>query len=171
MKIGDKVETISDSLKGTITGIIDEETVVIVDENGFDWEVSKSDLRLQEKDLRMVELYSQGNVVKDERSDRHVSKSQSDSLEVDLHAEALLGNTKWMEPAFIKDQQLRKVKEILNQHKRQKGFKIVFIHGIGEGILKHDIETFVRKNYPSCQIQDANYGKYGMDGATQVTIH
>ena len=44
--------------------------------------------------------------------------------------------------------------------------KIVFIHGVGEGILKAELD-FMLKRYDSISFQDANYQKYG-SGATEV---
>jgi dsDNA-specific endonuclease/ATPase MutS2 len=44
--------------------------------------------------------------------------------------------------------------------------KIVFIHGVGEGVLKAELD-FMLKRYENISFQDANYQKYGM-GATEV---
>ena len=44
--------------------------------------------------------------------------------------------------------------------------KIVFIHGVGEGILKAELD-FLLGRYDGIDFQDANYQKYGL-GATEV---
>lgn len=44
--------------------------------------------------------------------------------------------------------------------------KIVFIHGVGEGILKAELD-FLLGRYENIVFQDANYQKYGF-GATEV---
>ena len=44
--------------------------------------------------------------------------------------------------------------------------KIVFIHGVGEGVLKAELD-FMLKRYDNISFQDANYQKYGL-GATEV---
>lgn len=46
--------------------------------------------------------------------------------------------------------------------------KIVFIHGVGEGILKEELGYLFRK-YEGIDWYDADYQKYGM-GATEVYI-
>ncbi len=46
--------------------------------------------------------------------------------------------------------------------------KIVFIHGVGEGILKSELD-FLLGRYDNISFQDANYQKYGV-GATEVYI-
>jgi dsDNA-specific endonuclease/ATPase MutS2 len=50
------------------------------------------------------------------------------------------------------------------------GQKIVFIHGKGEGVLRHAITDELRRKFPHCAVQDASFREYGY-GATQVTIH
>ena len=44
--------------------------------------------------------------------------------------------------------------------------KIVFIHGVGEGVLKSELD-FMLGRYDNISFQDANYQKYGL-GATEV---
>ena len=46
--------------------------------------------------------------------------------------------------------------------------KIVFIHGVGEGVLKIELE-YLFKRYEGIKFYDANYQKYGQ-GATEVYI-
>jgi len=46
--------------------------------------------------------------------------------------------------------------------------KIVFIHGMGEGVLKSELDYLLGR-YPEISYQDANYRKYGL-GATEVYI-
>jgi dsDNA-specific endonuclease/ATPase MutS2 len=44
--------------------------------------------------------------------------------------------------------------------------KIVFIHGVGEGILKAELD-FLFGRYDNLTFQDANFQKYGQ-GATEI---
>ena len=44
--------------------------------------------------------------------------------------------------------------------------KVVFIHGVGEGVLKAELD-FLLGRYDGIKFQEANYQKYGM-GATEV---
>jgi hypothetical protein len=46
--------------------------------------------------------------------------------------------------------------------------RIVFIHGVGEGVLKLELE-YLFKRYDNLKFYDANYQKYGV-GATEVYI-
>ena len=45
--------------------------------------------------------------------------------------------------------------------------KIVFIHGVGEGVLKSELNSLLNK-YP-VRYYDASYKKYGL-GATEVYV-
>ena len=44
--------------------------------------------------------------------------------------------------------------------------RVVFIHGVGEGVLKAELD-FLLGRYDNITFQDANYQKYGL-GATEV---
>ncbi|MCI5875619.1 MAG: DUF2027 domain-containing protein [Prevotellaceae bacterium] len=97
------------------------------------------------------------------------NKGKDDVLVVDLHAEALLDTTAGMSHADILNYQVSKFKEVLDSYKNQKGKKIVFIHGKGEGVLRHAIINALNYQYKSYRYQDASFQEYGY-GATQVTI-
>ncbi len=47
--------------------------------------------------------------------------------------------------------------------------KIVFIHGVGEGVLKMELETLFRR-YDNVKFYEADFQKYGL-GATEVYIY
>lgn len=46
--------------------------------------------------------------------------------------------------------------------------KLVFIHGVGEGVLKSELE-FLLSKYDGITFKEASYQKYGV-GATEVYI-
>jgi dsDNA-specific endonuclease/ATPase MutS2 len=47
--------------------------------------------------------------------------------------------------------------------------RIVFIHGVGNGRLKHEILKTLNRKYPKLRYQDASFKKYGY-GATLVML-
>lgn len=93
----------------------------------------------------------------------------SDILEVDLHASNLLETTAGMNAFDILNHQLDVVRKTLNEHIKEKGKKIVFIHGKGEGVLRNAIMQELKRKYPRCLSQDASFQQYGF-GATMVII-
>ena len=93
----------------------------------------------------------------------------SDILEVDLHADSLLETTAGLTPFDILNHQMDVVRKTINEYKKEKGKKIVFIHGKGEGVLRNAIMQELKRKYPRFLSQDASFQKYGF-GATMVII-
>ena len=91
-------------------------------------------------------------------------------IEVDLHAHELLETTAGMSAGDIKEYQLGVFRNTMNEHLKEKGRRIVFIHGKGDGILRNAIITELKRHYKSCTYQDASFQQYGF-GATMVIIH
>lgn len=110
---------------------------------------------------------------KDEKIIAHEGKKkrQKDdgTLVIDLHADELLETTAGMNAADILHYQLDVFKKTMYENKKKKGQKIVFIHGKGEGVLRHALVHELNYRYKSCTYQDASFQEYGY-GATQVTI-
>ena len=88
---------------------------------------------------------------------------------VDLHASELLDNTNGLSPTDILNYQLDTVHKTLKEYEKQKGTKIIFIHGKGEGVLRKALINELQYRYKSYQYQDASFQEYGY-GATQITI-
>lgn len=93
----------------------------------------------------------------------------ADAEVVDLHINQLLDTTVGMSPGEILDYQLGKFREALKNHAGEKGKKIIFIHGKGEGVLRNAILNELKTKYKTYEYQDASFLEYGY-GATQVTI-
>ena len=110
---------------------------------------------------------------KDEKIIAHEGKKkrQKDdgTLVIDLHADELLETTAGMNAADILHYQLDVFKKTMDENKKKKGQKIVFIHGKGEGVLRHALVHELNYRYKTCTYQDASFQEYGY-GATQVTI-
>ena len=100
-----------------------------------------------------------------------VKKKVTDSsiLEVDLHITELLDNTNGLSNADMLNYQLEKFHEVLAKYAANKGQKIVFIHGKGDGVLRKAIEKELKTKYKQYYYQDASFREYGF-GATMVTI-
>lgn len=97
-------------------------------------------------------------------------KSENDAiLEVDLHINELLDNTNGLSNTDMLNFQLEKFHEVLAKYSQNKGQKIVFIHGKGDGVLRKAIEKELKTRYKSYYFQDASFREYGF-GATMITI-
>ncbi len=91
------------------------------------------------------------------------------TLEVDLHIHQLVKSYKRMTKHEILTYQLDTAKRQLEFAMRKRIQKVVFIHGVGEGVLKLELE-YLFKHYDNMKFYDANYQKYGL-GATEVYIY
>lgn len=96
-------------------------------------------------------------------------KDKDAPIVVDLHADALLDTTQGMSSADILQYQLDTFHKVLAENKKNKGTKIVFIHGKGEGVLRRALIHELTYRYKQLRYQDASFQEYGY-GATQVTV-
>jgi len=91
------------------------------------------------------------------------------TLEVDLHIEKLSQSRNLSDAACL-NLQIERCRRTLTEHRQQKGLKIIFIHGKGDGTLRLQIMKLLMSEFPTCKASDASFSKYGMYGATEVII-
>lgn len=103
------------------------------------------------------------------RARRTQSERENRLIEIDLHAKQLLDTMVGLEPRDILDYQLQVFHQTMKAHLKQKGQRIIFIHGKGDGILRNALLKELSHRYKQCQVQDASFREYGY-GATMVTI-
>jgi hypothetical protein len=96
-----------------------------------------------------------------------VVKNTSSQYEVDLHIEELLENFSGLSKADIIEIQLNYFRKKLDEAILKRLWKIIFIHGSGNGKLK----SAIRKELADLKMQftDAPYEQYG-GGATEVKL-
>ncbi|WP_294596043.1 DUF2027 domain-containing protein [uncultured Rikenella sp.] len=99
----------------------------------------------------------------------HKASSKEEEV-VDLHAEEILDSTEGMASGEILKAQLARFTVALDgavRAGRQK--RIVFIHGVGKGKLRYEIEKELKRGYPKLRYQDASFAEYGY-GAIMVFL-
>lgn len=105
---------------------------------------------------------------------RKISKSsriaKNDIIEVDLHINELLDNTKGMSTADILNYQIDEFRKVMDANLHRHGQRIVFIHGKGEGVLRNALLKELNHRYKGHDVSDTSFREYGF-GATQVVIH
>lgn len=94
---------------------------------------------------------------------------KNEIVEIDLHISELLDDTRGMSNSEILNYQLDKFREVMEQYKKKREQRIVFIHGKGDGVLRKAVLDELKRKYPDCRHQDASFQEYGF-GATMVTI-
>ena len=101
--------------------------------------------------------------------DKSVTLDRNAIVEVDLHADVLLDSTSGLTPTDILTMQIKAFHDTMRQYAKDKGRRIVFIHGKGEGVLRATLLKELKNHYRHCTHQDASFREYGF-GATMVTV-
>ena len=96
-------------------------------------------------------------------------KGDEDVVVVDLHADHLLDTTEGMTSSDILSYQLEVFRRTIAEYKNKQGQRLIFIHGKGEGVLRHALINDLNYRYKKYTYQDASFQEYQY-GATQVTI-
>lgn len=106
---------------------------------------------------------------KDTQAKPIVKLQEPEIEEIDLHIHELVENPNKLSPGEIIEIQLARFKIALEGGLKSKARKMVFIHGLGNGKLKHEILKELDSNYSKLRYQDASFKEYGY-GATMVFL-
>jgi dsDNA-specific endonuclease/ATPase MutS2 len=172
-QIGDTVETIDDVIKGVIESINGEEITIVCDD-GFSLDFLANELVYISNEIRVsnseiAEIKKEKELPKRKKSTvLKVKERTTPKMEVDLHINQLMQNPKQIGKFEMLNLQLDTAKRQLDFAISKRIQKIVFIHGVGEGVLKEELGYLFRK-YENVKFYDADYQKYGL-GATEVYI-
>ena len=176
-KKGDIIEVLDDSIIGQITSIKND-TVYIISEDGFELNFKINEIIKRPKPLddnAFFDYESFNEVLKEKsetkRKNTVVSRKKEryePTMEVDLHIHHLVANERFLTAHDKKTIQLDTAQHKLEFAMKKNIQKIVFIHGVGEGVLKMELE-YLFGRYDNIKYYDADYKKYGL-GATEVYI-
>jgi len=174
---GDKVSVLDDAIDGVVvevknTGV----TIETVDGFLMTFKVNELIKTNNTSDLYSSTTSHNLNQVKKEKEipkprsfvKEKKPKHEIPAPEFDLHIEKLVKNFRGMSNYDILTLQTETAKRHIDFAVRNRIPKIVFIHGVGEGILKSELD-FLMGRYDNIDFRDANYQKYGL-GATEVFI-
>lgn len=171
--IGDRVGVLDEAISGTVEAISDNMATIVTPE-GFPMQFPIKELVKVSGDIR-VSNFEVAQVKKEkERPKRKTGPTakpkqrNAPKMEVDLHIHQLVKSTKGLEKFDMLNLQLETAKRQLNFAIAKRIQKVVFIHGVGEGILKEEL-YYLFKQYENIKYYDADYQKYGL-GATEVYI-
>lgn len=171
---GDRVEAIDDVVSGTVTQVKDGMVTLITDD-GFPMQFEENELVHISNEIQ-VSNYDVAQIKKEKqqpkkRKQKKVKPKERNlpKMEVDLHIHQLVKNPKRLSNFDMLNIQMETAKRQLDFAIRKKIQKVVFIHGVGEGVLKEELYSLFRK-YDSVKYYDADYQKYGL-GATEVYIY
>lgn len=98
-----------------------------------------------------------------------VRKRTPEIVEIDLHINELIDNTAGLSNTQILEIQKEKVESEMKSAIQTGIKKIVFIHGVGQGVLKQEVLKLLKTKYAKYYTQDASFREYGY-GATMVIL-
>ncbi len=123
--------------------------------------------KLTEEDLQKV-IETKKTEAEFEKTET-VKKKISETVEVDLHITELIDDAKGLTNKEILDIQLEKVETEMKAAIKSHIKRIVFIHGLGQGVLKQEVAKILKSKFPKYYFQDASFKEYGY-GATMVIL-
>jgi hypothetical protein len=178
-KVNDQVMVTDENLTGVIKKI-EGNTISIETDDGFLLNFKPEELikRHSDKSLNnhlfsnadIDSVIAQKELPKRKQPKRIPPKERFEpTMEVDLHIHQLVKSSKGMSNHDMLSLQLDTAKHKLEFAISKRIQKIVFIHGVGEGVLKIELE-YLFGRYNNVKFYDANYQKYGL-GATEVYIY
>jgi dsDNA-specific endonuclease/ATPase MutS2 len=176
MKKDDKVSVLDDAISGVVTAIKGNE-VTVMTTDGFEMDFLQNELIVIDGSLSKRKL-SQMDVsaVLSEKEHKKPGKTKRikpkernlPPMVVDLHINQLLPKTRGLDNYEMLTIQLDTAKRQLEFAISKRIQKVVFIHGVGEGVLRTELEYLLNR-YDNLKFYDADYQKYGR-GATEVYI-
>ena len=173
-EIGDKVSVLDEAINGKVLSVSGRE-ITIETSDGF--EISYNDIDLiKTGSARLMtggpSVSSSGRYAADKQSvDRPASASRRPTSAIpifDLHIEKLVKSHRHMTNTDILIFQTDTAKNHIEFAIRNRISKIVIIHGVGEGVLKSEIERLLR-HYDRATSREASFSVYGQ-GAMEITF-
>jgi len=189
LQVNDTVRELNDVGTGKVLRIMNTYEVLVLLDDGFERiykqkelvkvmpiskEVKMYGLHEEQIDLKLVNEVEQKLRVHNNKSAfvnnaNKKSRQRGLDMEVDLHIENLLDTHRGMSNGEIIMVQLNVFEKSLRRAMSKRFRKIVFIHGVGQGVLRSEIRRLLADCYPNTEFYDADYLKYGI-GGTEVLI-
>ncbi|MCR8669365.1 DNA mismatch repair protein MutS [Aestuariibaculum sp. M13] len=179
-KVGDKVLVLDEDMSGVVQQV-QGDTVSIETEDGFLLSFQAYELVKTQSNKTIKETLSSSAGIGQAIQEKEQSKKRTQqpkkrakdryepTMEVDLHIHQLVKSSRGMTNYDMLTLQLDTARRQLEFAINKRIQKIVFIHGVGEGVLKTELE-YLFGRYSNVKFYDANYQKYGL-GATEVYIY
>lgn len=177
LKPGDYIAVLDEDLEGRVISVKDAHVEIETSE-GFILSFEEKDLVKTGHGLPdglpadvddLSEIIKQKEAGKKPKSRRIRPKERTlPPMEVDLHIHKLVPKSGGMNNYEILTLQVETAKRQLEFAMKKRIQKVVFIHGVGEGVLKAELETLFNR-YDNLKFYDADYQKYGL-GATEIYI-
>lgn len=176
IKIGDRVAVLDDVIEGTVIAIENTNiTIETDDELIMTYNVIELVNVFKMNEIRgLFSSKTLNEVIREKKEPKRVknikktkSKKENYAIELDLHIEKLIPSKKRLSNYEILTIQLEEAKRKIEFCIRKRIPRLILIHGVGEGVLKSELNFLLKKYDENLYFQEANYRKYGQ-GATEL---
>ena len=177
MKIGDKVSVLDEDISGEVTAI-SKNKITIIDSDGFEYQYLEKELVCDSNDFSDLTIslqnISESISEKEQKKNKNIPKVKSKDrslppMEVDLHIQQLVPKTRGLDNFEMLNIQLDTARYKITFAISKRIQRIVFIHGVGEGVLRYELHRLLKEYEGQLKFYDADYQKYGI-GATEVYL-
>lgn len=174
-EVGDKVSVLDDAIDGVVVSVKNNEVIIETSDkfmmtyfvNELIKTNNSNELNNFNKSEALVKMKNDETPTRKQvELQKKLEKVERGVPEFDLHIEKLVKNKNGLSNFDILTIQLETAKRHIEFSIKNRIPKIVFIHGVGEGVLKSELD-FMLKRYEQISFHDANYQKYGL-GATEI---
>lgn len=179
--VGNKVKIINDNFEGIIKTILPNNRLTITCTDGFDYELSNNEVVIISEDNKHLysideaavssKITTETKYINEDFLRKYTSKSKfkhNRTLEIDLHLEQLVEHPGVLDDWQRLHTQMQHVKNCLSAAGQKNIKRIVFIHGVGTGVLKTELLNYLSK-FEEYSVLKADFNEYG-NGATEVHI-
>lgn len=176
LQVGDTVHALDEVMEGHVIAVVGDR-VHVKTRDGFTLQFSENELIKIDGDpffglqtpssiddiLKEKEPPKRKKTAVPSKKERYIP-----AMEVDLHINHLVSSTRGMDNFDMLNLQIETARRQLEFAMQKRFQRVVFIHGVGEGVLRTELE-YLFKRYDNLKFYDADYQKYGR-GATEVYI-
>ena len=190
IKKGDKVRFLNEVGGGIVIEVFSDGTATVEGEDGFDMKYKLKELMLVMSSKDEMEAYNNklpdlASILAqdvDEKRQKAIQeqfdikysnaratnqKRRGEHMVIDLHIHELVDDQSGLQDRTKLDIQLNHFERMMRIAGEQRVRRVVFIHGVGQGVLRHQIRSRLEMYYPDCSVRDGNPREYGA-GATEV---
>ena len=193
IKIGSEVKFLNDVGGGIVLEIFSDGTASVEGEDGFDMKYNLTELMLVSDSITEQEeeynnkLPDLAKIIAQDVNEERQKLIQKDfeikyanvratnqqrrgeHMVIDLHIHELIDDQSGLQDRTKLDIQLNHFERMMRIAGEQRIKRVIFIHGVGQGVLRNQIRTRLDSYYPDCTVRDANPREYGA-GATEVIL-
>ena len=189
---GDKVRFLNEVGGGVVIDVFSDGTATVEGEDGFDMKYKLTELMLVMSSEDEMEAYNNklpdlASILAqdvDEKRQKAIQeqfdikysnaratnqKRRGEHMVIDLHIHELVDDQSGLQDRTKLDIQLNHFERMMRIAGEQRVRRVVFIHGVGQGVLRHQIRSRLEMYYPDCSVRDGNPREYGA-GATEVLL-